>query len=228
MRQLSAQEMKTDPPNKERKIKGKWVTRDYRTYNSAVLLDKGGFVQGIQHKNNLLAFGEYIPFADVWPGVYRVLQTSEFTPGTEATLLPFEGYKLGVMICLEDILPAYGRELAAQSPDVLVNLTNDAWYGKTHEPFLHFSLATMRTVETRKWLVRATNTGVSAFVDATGRIVAQTSIYDPETLVFDVPMMKGPPTLYSRIGDVCGYLSLFFTMALLGVALRKEKHKNTA
>ena len=222
-RKLSAEEMRTAPPVKRKKVRGKWVVNDHRIYNSAVLIDEGGFVQGMHHKNNLLAFGEYIPFASAWPDVYRYLPTMEFTPGAEVDVLPFKGHALGVLICLEDILPAFSRKLAARSPDVLVNLTNDAWYGKTHEPHLHLSLSAMRSVETRKWLVRATNTGVSAFIDATGRIVSQTSIYDPETLAHDVPMMKGPPTLYSRLGDALGFLSLGLTAALFFVARKRKR-----
>jgi apolipoprotein N-acyltransferase len=78
-------------------------------------------------------------------------------------------------------------------------------------------------VETRKWLLRSTNTGVTAFIDANGRIVKKTSIYDAETLDHEVPMMTGGPTLYVMIGDLVGYLGLFGIVALLVISRRKEE-----
>jgi apolipoprotein N-acyltransferase len=185
------------------------VPRPYRLYNSAILLDEAGRVQGMYDKTFLLAFGEYIPGASYAPWVYDMIpEASEFTPGHEVKTFDFRGHSLGVMICYEDIIPAFGRKLARENPDVIINITNDAWFGKTSEPYLHLALATFRAVETRKWLLRSTNTGVSVFVDATGEIVSQTSIYEAETLAHEVPMMKGGPTLYVMIGDVVGYAGL--------------------
>ncbi len=227
-RLLSDEEYRDDPPNKKMSqiVDGQIVTvpRNYRVYNTAMLLDGQGRVQGTYDKTYLLAFGEFIPLADLFPWVYDLLPAaSEFTPGERIEAFKFGEHNLGVMICYEDILPAFGRKLAAANPDVLINVTNDAWFGKTAEPYLHLALATFRAVETRKWLLRSTNTGVSAFVDATGEIRAQTSIHDAETLAFDVPMMKGPPTLYVRIGDLIGYLALIALAALVALAIKKGR-----
>lgn len=227
-RQLSEEEMKTNPPHKKvkRLVDGKVesVPRPHRVYNSAVLLDKEGRVGGIYNKTFLLAFGEYIPGAAWWPWVYDVIpEASEFTPGETVEAFDLNGHRLGVMICYEDIIPAFGRELARENPHVLINITNDAWFGKTSEPYLHLQLATFRAVETRKWLLRSTNTGVTAFIDANGRIIKQTSIYEPEVLDHEVPMMTGGPTLYVMIGDVVGYLGLAGILAMLILSRRREE-----
>lgn len=224
---LSEEEMKTNPPKSKIPVlkdgEVVWERRTYRIYNTAVLIDEVGRLLGTYDKSHLLAFGEYIPMSDTFPWLYDLIPAaSEFTPGTEVKVLDFKGHRVGVMICYEDILPGFGRRLAAEGPEVIINVTNDAWFGKTSEPYLHLALATFRAVETRKWLLRSTNTGVSAFVDANGRVVAQTSIYDPETLAREVPMMTGGPTLYVMMGDVVGGLSLLLVCLLLGLGLRRE------
>ncbi|MEO1272869.1 MAG: apolipoprotein N-acyltransferase, partial [Myxococcota bacterium] len=224
---LSPEEMRDNPPHKKMQIieNGEITTvpRPFRIFNSAVLLDGEGRVQGLYNKTYLLAFGEYIPGADLFPWIYDLIPAaSDFTPGSEVVAFPFKGYKLGVMICYEDIIPAYGRKLAKQGPNVLINVTNDAWFGKTNEPYLHLALATFRAVESRKWLLRSTNTGVTAFIDATGRIISQTSIYEPEVLAEDVAMMSPEPTPYVIIGDVLGYMGLVSVVVLVGLARRRE------
>lgn len=206
-RTLSPEEMETNPPNKKMKrvVDGKIVRvpRPYRVYNTATLLDGDGRVLGMYDKTYLLAFGEYIPGAEFWPWVYDVIpEASEFTPGQTIEVFELDGHRLGVMICYEDIIPRFGVAVAEQDPHVLINVTNDAWFGKTAEPYLHLALATFRSVETRRWLLRSTNTGVTAFIDANGRLVKQTSIYEPETLIADVPMLTGGPTPYVWMGKL--------------------------
>jgi hypothetical protein len=83
------------------------------------------------------------------------------------------------MICFEDILPRFGRKMAAEKPNVFINVTNDAWFGATAEPYQHLALAVFRTVEHRLPMVRAVNTGTSTYIDATGRITVQTPSVDP-------------------------------------------------
>src|SRR5690606_71505 len=131
-----------------------------------------------------------------------------FTAGTEPQVMMLDGYRIGVIICYEDIIPVFNRSVAQLEPQVIINVTNDAWFGKTSEPYLHMALATIRAVETRTWLIRSTNTGVSVFVDANGRIVSETDIENPEVLAEDVPMMSGAKTIYTRIGDLLGWIGL--------------------
>lgn len=182
-------------------------TRDL--YNAVMLLDAQGRVRGQYRKNHLLLFGEHVPFLGAFPWIYKILPNAgALTPGTSPGVLELDGVRLGVSICYEDILAGFIRQQGRRGSQILINVTNDAWFGPTSEPHLHLALATLRSVEHRQWLVRATNTGISAFVDANGRIVQQTSLERAETLIADVPVMSGEPTLYARVGDVLGWLAV--------------------
>ena len=100
-------------------------------------------------------------------------------------------------------------------PDVMFNLTNDSWYGKTTEPMEHLALASFRSIEHRRSLVRSTNTGISAFVDPVGRIVTRSGIWTRETLVDRVPMMQGR-TVYALLGDWIGWVCALISLAGIG------------
>ncbi|MFT7623805.1 MAG: apolipoprotein N-acyltransferase, partial [Myxococcota bacterium] len=200
--------------------------RDFRrTYNSAVLMDGDGRVLGRYDKNYLLVFGEYIPFGDIFPQFYQWLpEASHFTPGEDVDTFAFKGHKLGVIVCYEDILPEFTRKLAGKDPHVIINVTNDAWFGDTSEPYLHLALSIFRSVENRLWLIRSTNTGISAYVDAVGRIVASTRMEDPEMLVVDVPMLRSS-TLYRSWGDLFAWTDLIVFAVLAVAALRARKSR---
>ncbi len=175
-------------------------------YNSAVLLDKDGIIRGINDKVFLLAFGEYMPFGDTFPWLYQLSpETSRFRHGTKTSPIEyaFDGNRnarMGILVCYEDLLPRQAQKVAAHNPNVFINLTNDAWFGQTAEPEHHLNLALLRTVEYRRWLVRSTNTGISVFVDAAGRRLAETRLTDAETLLREVPLLE-LRTVYSYLGD---------------------------
>lgn len=187
-----------------------------KLYNTAHLIDSDGRILGRYHKNALLLFGEYTPFADTFPIIYELLpEAGNLTRGSQVETMKLrDGVVLGPIICYEDILPRYVRELSKLRPNIFVNITNDAWFGKTSEPYLHMALSVMRSVEHRKWLVRSTNTGVSVFVDAVGRIVGETSIYDSEVLQADVKIMPPTRSIYSYIGDFLAFVSSLWILGL--------------
>ncbi len=198
--------------------------RDARkTYNSAMLIDGDGRVLGRYDKNYLLMFGEYIPLGDRFPQLYEKLpEASHFEAGTTVETFAFRGHQLGIMICYEDIIPRFTRKLAGKDPNVLINVTNDAWFGKTSEPYLHLALAVFRSVENRLWLIRSTNTGVSVFVDAVGRIKSQTRLDDAELLAEDVPMLR-TSTPYRSYGDVFTYgCIVVFAVAAISALVRRR------
>ena len=191
-------------------------------YNSAVLLDEMGRVVGIYDKVYLLVFGEYIPFGETFPWLYDLIpEAGRFVPGTDVQTFDDGTHRYGVMVCYEDILPAFSGALAAQDPDVILNVTNDAWFGRTGEPYLHLALAMMRTVETRRAMLRSTNTGVSAVVDPAGRLLQQSDLDEPEVLLASVPMMSGM-TVYARIGDLFAYAMILWSAAALLLAARRR------
>jgi apolipoprotein N-acyltransferase len=106
------------------------------------------------------------------------------------------------MICYEDILPSFVNSMVAHAkPDLLVNMTNDAWFGDSTEPWIHLALAKLRAVEHRRFLVRATNSGVSAIVDAAGRVTTHGATFDTEAIPGDVAFLSGG-TVYEAIGNV--------------------------
>jgi len=177
-------------------------------FNTAILLDEKGKVLGAYDKVYLLIFGEYIPLGHAFPVLYEWLpEAGDLEAGESVEVIEFGRYRIGVMVCYEDILPEFTRRIADKQPNILINVTNDAWFGKTSEPYLHMALAVFRAVETRVPLVRSTNTGVSCFVDPAGRIVSETGLEEAETLLEEMPMMEGG-TPYQHLGDWPAYLCL--------------------
>lgn len=181
---------------------------NYPLYNIAILADERGDIIGSYVKQKLLMFGEHVPFGDVFPSLYKMLPyISRFTAGDSKAPVKFRDYLMSVNICYEEILPRLIGEMMKGGANVIVNITNDNWFGKTHEPMQHLVLAAFRAVEHRRWLVRSTNTGISAFVDATGRIVERSPLMEPAAMIADVPMMRGE-TIYARYGDWFAWLCL--------------------
>lgn len=200
-------------------------------YNSAYMVGRDGRFLGRYDKNYLLVFGEHIPFYEHFPRFRRWFPAaSNLARGTRVTTFPLGATRIGPMICYEDLLPAFGRRLAALHPQLLVNLTNDAWFGATAEPAQHLALAVFRSVELRLDLVRAVGTGVSAIIDATGRVRAKTPVVDPAvtpraaptTLLQTVALMPPRATVYARFGDVFGYANLGLVALLCLGALRRS------
>ncbi|PKN57824.1 MAG: apolipoprotein N-acyltransferase [Deltaproteobacteria bacterium HGW-Deltaproteobacteria-14] len=191
-------------------------------YNTAIMLDDVGRVVGTYDKVYLLAFGEYIPFGDIFPSLYDMLpESGRFAPGREVRAFQWGNRRVGVMICYEDILAKFTGKLADKDPNIIINVTNDAWFGHTSEPYLHLALSVFRAVENRLVLARATNTGVSAVIDPVGRIVAQTRLTDAETTLETVPLMSGE-TIYGKVGDLFSWL-LALALVAYGVLVRRRE-----
>jgi apolipoprotein N-acyltransferase len=180
--------------------------RGRRLYNSAFLADGKGTLLGSYDKTVLLAFGEYLPFGDWFPFLYDLSpQTLRLWRGEHVEPLAYDGIRYGILICYEDILPGFVRRVAAKNPDVLVNLTNDAWFGDSYEPRIHLALAAFRAVEHRRYLLRSTNTGISSIIEPTGRLVEQSGVFSRSNLLGEfVPLRH--TTVYGRFGDWLGYL----------------------
>jgi apolipoprotein N-acyltransferase len=198
-------------------------------YGSALLADDTGRILGTYEKMVLVPFGEYIPFGETLPTLYSLVpSTGRFRPGDSREPLPLGKYLLSANICYEDIFPGHIRSLMQgglnhRIPHVLFNLTNDSWYGNTTEPIEHLALASFRSIEHRRYLVRSTNTGISAFVDPVGRIVTHSGVWTRETLVDRVAMMQGT-TLYALAGDWIGWICAFLALAGIGWAILVPTH----
>lgn len=194
-------------------------------YNSAVMTNDKGAVVSRYDKQFLLMFGEYLPFGETFPKLYELSpNSSAFTRGTSLEPLMFGDKRLATTICYEDILPPFFNDMVRHAkPDLLVNLTNDGWFGDTTEPWIHLALAKLRTVEHRRYLVRSTNSGVSAIVDATGRVVAHGGTFTEETVLGDVRFLTGG-TVYQVLGDKPWWL-LALVMAALGIVRHPRSPK---
>ncbi|MEE2903393.1 MAG: apolipoprotein N-acyltransferase [Myxococcota bacterium] len=204
----------------------------FKKYNSAVLVDDSGLISGIFDKVILLAFGETIPGIEIFPFLKKWLKgVSVFDRGTSFEHLDLKpGVNLLPMVCYEDIIPSFVRQMWNEGgpATMLVNITNDSWYGDTHEPLIHLVLASFRSLETRRYLVRSTNTGISAIVDNRGNIVRRTKQWTKDTIVFDVPIiLTHRSTIYMRFGDVLGWLSgLMIMLGFLNARLRRYSSRS--
>ena len=176
-----------------------------RRYNCALLREPAGAAWGVYRKVKLLPFGESMPGAVDLP-VARGPPPAELPhvaglARPAAARVAGEGaLDLATFVCYEAIQPETVARLAGgRRPDLLVNLTNDSWYGDTWEPHQHLNFSRFRAVEHRAPLVRSTNTGISAFVSATGEVLASLPYDTAGELVLDVPIVARARTLYSRI-----------------------------
>lgn len=209
------------------------------SYNSSLLLGADGQVEGTAHKVVRMPISEFVPFAAelydaTGVNLYNIIPSAGLfgaADGPQAVTLPGEHpLKIGILNCYEDLMPNFVREMVLEDesrPDVLINLTNDAWFGRSAEPIQHFALSTFRAIEARTWLVRATNTGVSAFVDSAGRIVSKTGVYDAETLMAEVPHLRAQKTLFARLGSWPAYLAWIATALGLLQFIRLRRRERT-
>lgn len=193
----------------------------FRRFNSVVATSSTGHMLGRFDKMELLLFGETLPIIGRFPKLSLALGFAGFTAGTEFSHLPVAGKRLLPMVCYEDVLPGFVRRFwrEAGPADLLVNVTNDSWYGDSHEPLIHLALASFRSIETRRSLIRSTNTGISAVVDPTGRIRARTGQWTQEVLVDDVPVAGRGSTFYMKVGDWPAWLG---TLVILAAWIRRR------
>ena len=184
-------------------------------FNSAIATDLKGRMVGRYDKQYLLAFGEYLPFGETFPILYQWSpQSGRFTHGKSMLPLTVGKHQIAAFICYEDIIPGFVNEIVrAGSPDLLANLTNDAWFGDTTEPWIHLALSKMRAIEHRRFFVRSTNSGVSAFVDPVGRVIAHTNTFEEQALRAKLAWMRGT-TVYEVLGDVPWWLAVLLAGAL--------------
>jgi apolipoprotein N-acyltransferase len=179
------------------------------------------------HKIQLVPFGEYVPLQPLITLGGRVAakvieQVADFTPGTEPVVGEALGHRLGVFICYEAVFPHLVRRFAASGAELLVNITNDAWYGRTSAPHQHLAMTAFRAVENGRYLVRAANTGITAVVDPRGRVLERTELFERRAIVREVPIVPGL-TFYARHGDVFAWACLGAALALTAAAARYRR-----
>jgi apolipoprotein N-acyltransferase len=186
------------------------VGNDGRLYNTAFLLGADGRIQGRYDKRHLVPFGEYVPLQTIFFFLDKlVVGIGDFGRGRTATVFFLDGARFSVMICYEVIFPGEVREFVRAGAQFLVNITNDAWFGRSGAPSQHLAMAAMRAVENGTYLVRAANTGVTAVIAPTGAILGETGIFTEAALVGTIRLRQGE-TPYTRYGDVLAWVCLVF------------------
>lgn len=194
--------------------------------NAALLVGSDGALHGAYEKVKLVPFGEYLPFRR-WLGFLGPLvqAVGELRAGapTQALLRHETGGvpPVGLSICYEIIFPEIARDHVQRGARLLVTITNDAWYGRSSAPWQHFAMARMRAVETRRWLVRAANTGISGIVDPAGRVTGRSGLFEQELIVGAVEPRDGR-TLYVRTGDLFAWLCFAIATGAVVVGRRKR------
>jgi apolipoprotein N-acyltransferase len=153
-------------------------------------------------KVRLVPFGEFVPLKKWLPFVRQLVPAAgDFEAGQEVRPLLAGGVSTGVLICFEAIFPEIARQHVLKGASALVNLTNDAWFGQTSAPYQHLAMAVFRAAENGRPLIRAANTGISAFMDDRGRIVARSPLFERCTLQGSLAVPARRETPYTRWGD---------------------------
>jgi apolipoprotein N-acyltransferase len=184
-------------------------------FNSAALISPSGEWTSRYDKVHLVPFGEYLPFPRLFSfagGLTK--EVGEFQEGTSRAPLEAEGTEVGIFICYESVFPGEVRQFAQQGAQVLVNLSNDGWYGDSGAYAQHLNQTRMRAIENDRWLLSATNTGVTASIDPYGRTVARLARKERATLVAPYALTS-VTTFYTRHGDWFAWLCAIISAGAL-------------
>ncbi len=194
-------------------------------YNSAYLASPSGELVGKYDKIHLVPFGEYVPMQ---PLLFFIGSLGEgigdFKPGKEIFNFSLPQGKFGVLICFEIIFPDLCRRFVEKGANFLVTITNDAWFGRTSAPYQHFSMATFRAVENRVFVARAANTGITGFVDPTGKILREGGIFTEEAMSGTI-RLSNQKTFYTLHGDIFAWICSALSICLLLNALIRKHRK---
>jgi apolipoprotein N-acyltransferase len=189
-------------------------------FNSAYLLSPDGLVEGRYDKMHLVPFGEYVPLSSLLSFVNKMAEgIGDFLPGQDYTVFQIPQASFATVICFEVIFPDLVRRFVKKGAILMTTITNDAWFGDSAAPYQHFSMVVFRAVENRVPFARAANTGISGFIDRTGRIRKTGPIF-AEGAWADTLRLRTRTTFYTRYGDVFVYACVIMTLLMLYVAIR--------
>src|SRR5205807_3753533 len=186
--------------------------------NSALVIDPQGKMLGQYDKIHLVPFGEYVPFQNLLFFAKKLTrEVGNFARGTERKVFNLNGIKIGVFVCYESVFPDEVRQFANNGAQVLVNISNDGWYGETSAPFQHLEMTRMRAIENHRWILLSTNSGTTASIDPYGRVVksAERNVRTAIVVPF-APAIES--TFYSRNGDIFAWVCV--VISLLAIFFR--------
>jgi apolipoprotein N-acyltransferase len=193
---------------------------DWDDYNSAIIVGADGARVGRYDKIHLVPFGEYVPFQRLLFFAHKLTgRVSKFTRGDERKVFRLNGHRYGVFICYEAVFADEVRQFAQLGAEVLVNVSDDGWYGDTSAPWQHLNMARMRAIENRRWILRDTNNGVTAVIDPYGRV--RQSIPRHQTDVLPAGYgFRDDVTFYTTHGDVFGWACAILGLGIVGWCLK--------
>ena len=206
-----------------RSFGGTFAGPNFKAFNTAFLTDAQGRVLGRYHKQVLLAFGEYLPFSSILSKLPAMPFADGFTAGNGPSTLDLPGGgKIAPLICYEDLVPELSRAFVRQTKaNLLVNITNDAWYGHSVALWQHAQLAQLRAIETRRTLLRVTNTGATTVIDATGATVQSLPTFTGAVMNANVELLEGE-TFYVRFGDWFAWGISFISLLVVLMYWKKD------
>jgi apolipoprotein N-acyltransferase len=195
---------------------------EHRYFNSAYFMYPDGKIGGRYDKIHLVPFGEYIPLKSLFAFTQTISKdVGDFSPGNESPLAIIGREPASAMICFEAVFPHIARRLVLAGSRLIINLTNDAWYGTSAAPYQHLMMTRWRALENRRFLLRATNSGISAVIDPVGRVQISTGILKEDICVGKFAFI-GERSFYTRHGDWFPQLCAIVTIAMLLVALADQ------
>jgi len=191
-------------------------------FNTAFHISKNGKVKNRYDKIHLLPFGEYMPLPKIFFFISRLVPAiSDFSPGKEYKLFTlnesrknYRKIKFSVTICYESLFPNMMRRFVKRGAFFLINISNDAWFGKTAGPYQHFDVNIFRAIENRIPIIRSANTGISGFIDKYGRVIQRTPTFT-KTHISSELELRNEVTFYTRFGDIFAYLCMLIAICAL-------------
>ncbi|MDQ6788427.1 MAG: apolipoprotein N-acyltransferase [Acidobacteriota bacterium] len=197
-------------------------TRGTNFFNSAVMLNPQGEKVAQYDKIHLVPFGETVPLPDILAQFVPTM-VGNFETGANYNLFPFGDAKGGVMICFESHFPSLSREFVREGADVLIEMTNDGYLGKTPILRQHLANAVFRAVETNRPVLRVTNVGITAYINERGEVLDAAESYTQDTKVWTISKSDGAQTFYVKYGDWFAWLCSIVSLALLFFSFWKPK-----
>jgi apolipoprotein N-acyltransferase len=189
-------------------------------YNAAIIVGPDGGRVGRYEKIHLVPFGEYVPFQRLLFFARKLTgRVSKFTPGDARKVFRLNGHRYGVFICYEAVFADEVREFSQLGAEVLVNISDDGWYGDTSAPWQHLNMARMRAIENRRWLLRDTNNGITAVIDPYGRVRQSIARHQIDALPANYGF-RDDVTFYTAHGDVFAWACAILSLGVVGWSLR--------
>jgi len=199
--------------------------QDWLDYNAAMVIGADGNRIGRYEKIHLVPFGEYVPFQQYLTFAHKLTgRVSKFTPGDDRKVFRLNGHRYGVFICYEAVFADEVRHFAQLGAEVLVNISDDGWYGDTSAPWQHLNMARMRAIENRRWFLRDTNNGITAVIDPYGRVRQSIPRHQIDALPAEYGF-RDDVTFYTAQGDVFAWACAILGLGMVGWSFKANLRK---